>query len=155
MVDDLNSIFEFESLWFGQHAYPYFVLRQIFDMYAPYWVVADAADSMVGYALVAIGQARSAWLLGLFVTPSYRGGGVGRSLIEHAVARCRAGQVDDVFLTVRPSNAPAASLYRAAGFVHTAYEATYFGVGEPREVLVRHINPESALSRHPGLMVRH
>ena len=64
------------------------------------------------------------------------------ALLDLAVAQCRSSQVDAVFITVRPSNVPAATLYKNSGFVWAGYEDQYFGVGEPRDLLVHRIVPE-------------
>ncbi|KQY38606.1 hypothetical protein ASD42_09490 [Nocardia sp. Root136] len=141
VVDDLEAIAEMESREFSPLAYPYFVLRQLFDIHGALWVVADLAGAVGGYALVAAGQTQDAWLIGLAVSSSHQGRGLGRSLIERAVASCRAADLDRLFLTVRPSNTTATNLYKASGFLGVDFEEKYFGVGEPRELLVRRLAP--------------
>lgn len=143
VIADLDAIAALESGEFHALAYPYFVLRQLFDIHGSHWVVADADGSMCGYALVAVGARRTAWLIGLAVSPDFRGLGIGRLLIERAVTRCRSAQIDAVYITVRPTNTPAANLYKTTGFVWVGYEDHYFGSGEPRDLLVRLID-------HPG-----
>ncbi len=141
VVDDLPAIAELESSEFEPLAYPYFALRQLFDVHGSHWVVADLGGQVCGYALVAVGPARSAWLIGLAVAAHCRGRGLGRLLLDRAVAGCRADEVDAVFITVRPSNAPAANLYKESGFTWAGYEDQYFGAGEPRELLVHWLAP--------------
>ncbi|MGS2806101.1 N-acetyltransferase family protein [Nocardia sp. MW-W600-9] len=140
-VDDLAAIAELESHEFMPLAYPYFAIRQLFDIHGSHWLVADLAGSICGYAMVAVGRS-TAWLIGLAVSARYQGRGLGRSLLELAVAQCRSSHVDAVFITVRPSNVPAATLYKNSGFVWAGYEDQYFGVGEPRDLLVHRIVPE-------------
>ncbi|MFD3702528.1 GNAT family N-acetyltransferase [Nocardia sp. NPDC058658] len=140
-MDDLTAIAEMESREFSPLAYPYFVLRQLFDIHGALWVVADLAGAVGGYALVAAGQTQEAWLIGLAVSSSHQGRGLGRSLIEQAVASCTAADLDTLFLTVRPSNTSATNLYKASGFRGIGYDEKYFGVGEPRELLVRRLAP--------------
>lgn len=134
-VADLAAIAELESATFTPLAYPYFALRQLFDIHGSDWVVADLDGSLCGYALVAVGG-RTAWLLGLAVSANCQGRGLGSSLLDRAVAQCRSSAVDEVFITVRPSNTPAAKLYEDSGFTWAGHEAQYFGVGEPRDLLV-------------------
>ncbi|MFF2085814.1 GNAT family N-acetyltransferase [Nocardia sp. NPDC058176] len=137
-VDDLAAIAELESSTFTPLAYPYFALRQLYDIHGSDWVVADLDGALCGYALVAVGR-RTAWLLGLAVSAGYQGRGLGSSLLDRAVAQCRSSAVDAVFITVRPSNAPAAKLYENSGFTWVGHEAQYFGIGEPRDLLVHRI----------------
>ncbi|MEV0549490.1 GNAT family N-acetyltransferase [Nocardia salmonicida] len=149
VVEDLPAIAELESSEFMQLAYPYFALRQLFDVHGSHWVVAEIADSICGYAMVAVAPEGTAWLVGLAVAPLHQGRGLGRSLLERAIDRCRADGIGAVFITVRPSNVPAANLYKESGFTWAGYEDQYFGAGEPRELLVRWIEPVE--SRWPPL----
>ncbi|MFE6924637.1 GNAT family N-acetyltransferase [Nocardia sp. NPDC057663] len=142
-VDDLAAIAELESHEFMPLAYPYFALRQLFDIHGSQWVVADLAGAVCGYALVAVGK-RTAWLIGLAVSARYQGRGLGRSLLDRAVTRCRSAQVEAIFITVRPSNVPAANLYKDSGFTWVDYEDQYFGAGEPRDLLVHRITHDWA-----------
>ncbi|MFD4456438.1 GNAT family N-acetyltransferase [Nocardia sp. NPDC058480] len=137
-VEDLVAIAELESTEFMPLAYPYFALRQLFDIHGSHWVVADLAGSLCGYAMVAIGR-HNAWLLGLAVSSGHRGRGLGRLLLERAMAHCRSSEVDAVFITVRPSNVPASNLYKDSGFTWANYEDQYFGIDEPRDLLVHRL----------------
>ncbi|WP_454195609.1 GNAT family N-acetyltransferase [Nocardia sp. Marseille-Q1738] len=138
-LGDLADISALEQTEFGELAYPYFALRQLFDLHGNHWLVVDLDGTIGGYAMVALGSSRCAWVIGLAVAPQCRGRGYGRALLDGALARCRVARVDDVFLTVRPNDQPASNLYKTAGFVWTGHEEGYFGAGEPRDVLVRRI----------------
>ncbi|MFD3506427.1 GNAT family N-acetyltransferase [Nocardia sp. NPDC058666] len=148
VFDDLPAIAELESREFSPLAYPYFVLRQLFYSHGALWVVADLAGAVGGYVLVAAGQVQDAWLIGLAVSSSHQGRGLGRSLIERAVTRCRAADLNTL-LTVRPSNASATNLYKTSGFREVGDEEKYFGVDEPRELLVRRLAPLPVLQASP------
>ncbi|MGO4614813.1 GNAT family N-acetyltransferase [Nocardia sp. 2YAB30] len=139
LLDDLADIAALEQTEFAELAYPYFALRQLFDLHGTQWVVADLDGTVCGYAMVALGSPQCAWVIGLAVSPHCRGRGYGRALMDGALARCRAARVDDVFLTVRPTDEATAHLYKKSGFVWAGYEERYFGAGEPRDVLVRRI----------------
>jgi GNAT superfamily N-acetyltransferase len=59
----------------------------------------------------------TALVLGMYVTPSHRGKGLGRSLVEAAIAVASARpEVVVLTLTLTEGNEPALRLYRAAGF---------------------------------------
>ncbi|HEY0394121.1 MAG TPA: GNAT family N-acetyltransferase [Candidatus Elarobacter sp.] len=55
--------------------------------------------------------------LGMVVDAAYRGRGIGRALIDAAVAWARANERPALRLRVFPDNEPALALYRASGFV--------------------------------------
>jgi ribosomal protein S18 acetylase RimI-like enzyme len=55
--------------------------------------------------------------LGMAVDAAYRGRGIGRALIDAAVAWARANERPALRLRVFPDNEPARALYRASGFV--------------------------------------
>jgi ribosomal protein S18 acetylase RimI-like enzyme len=55
-------------------------------------------------------------VLGIGVLPEWRGGGVGRQLIEHALEASRAFPLARVELAVRADNDRAIALYRRIGF---------------------------------------
>ncbi|MEU7628514.1 GNAT family N-acetyltransferase [Nocardia sp. NPDC049220] len=135
-LGDLPNIATLEQTEFADLAYPYFALRQLFDLHGTQWVVADLDGSVCGYVMVALGSPQHAWVIGLAVAPQCRGRGYGRTLLNGALARCQVAQVDDVFLTVRPTDHSASNLYQKTGFVWTGHEERYFGAGEPRDVLV-------------------
>ncbi|WP_216908044.1 GNAT family N-acetyltransferase [Nocardia noduli] len=139
-LEDLETIAAVERELFGDSAYPYMLLRQLFDLHGAHWVVAEVEDTIRGHALVGLGTKRCAWVMSLGVTEQYRRRGLGRSLLEHAVEHCRSERADRVRLTVRPSNRGAAALFELAGFVRIAKDDSYFGSNEPREVLEHSLN---------------
>jgi ribosomal protein S18 acetylase RimI-like enzyme len=59
---------------------------------------------------------RHSGVLGIGVLPEWRGRGVGRRLIEHALEASRAFPLARVELTVRADNERAVALYRKIGF---------------------------------------
>ncbi|MEC3958130.1 GNAT family N-acetyltransferase [Nocardia sp. CDC153] len=136
---DLDAIHALEVSEFAHLAYPYFVLRQLFELHGANWTVAEEAGEVCGYVLTAIGGAGAAWFLGFAVAADCRGQGYGRALLEAALDQCRRARADQVFVTVKPANRTAYHLYKEVGFVWAHHEATYFGADEPRDVLVHKI----------------
>ncbi|MCU1640823.1 MAG: rimI [Nocardia sp.] len=136
-MGDLDAIQALEVAEFAHLAYPYFILRQLFEVHGPKWTVAENEGRVCGYVLAAIGETRTAWFMGFAVAGHCRGRGYGRALLESALERCRAERIDQVFVTVRPGNRAAYHLYKEVGFVWADHEVDYFGPDEPRDVLVR------------------
>jgi ribosomal protein S18 acetylase RimI-like enzyme len=58
-----------------------------------------------------------AHLWGMYVVPDARKRGIGRALLDAAIARSRAAGVEQLHLTVSTNADPARRLYRHAGFV--------------------------------------
>ncbi len=69
-------------------------------------------------------------LLDLGTAPAFRRRGVGRALLAALLAQARSRRASAVYLEVRPSNAAALSLYRAAGFTDLARRPRYYPDGE-------------------------
>ena len=96
---------------------------------------AFAATELVGTAAVAWPSRRPSLrhkvnLWGVFVSPRYRGQGIGRALVETAVAHAWANGVRRVNLTVFVPNDPAINLYESLGFEHCGMEPEAVLIGE-------------------------
>ena len=58
-----------------------------------------------------------AWVLGVYVTPSARGAGIARTLLQALMSRAAAiPGVEQLVLAVATNRTPAATLYRSLGF---------------------------------------
>ncbi|MBL1073162.1 GNAT family N-acetyltransferase [Nocardia sp. 2] len=136
---DLEAIHALETSEFAQLGYPYFVLRQLFELHGADWTIAEYQSEVCGYVLTAIGPTGCAWFMGIAVARYCRGRGFGRKLLEAALDHCRRARVDQVFVTVRPDNKAAYHLYKEVGFVWADQDKRYFGANEPRDVLVRRL----------------
>jgi ribosomal-protein-alanine N-acetyltransferase len=138
-LDDLSGIEAIEATEFADLSYPYFALRQLYDLHGANWVVAEVDGVLCGYVLTAFASDWDAWLVGLGVQERSQGMGLGRGLVGRALDLCRAAMVEQVFVTVRPGNRAAYKLYVRAGFCRVGHDEEYFGAGEPRDVLVHRL----------------
>ncbi|MGW1158144.1 GNAT family N-acetyltransferase [Streptomyces sp. NPDC002513] len=137
---DLPELHRLDREVFQEVAYPYFMLRQLFDMYAAHLLVLDDGQAFQGYVLAGTGRGSGlCWVLGLGVARERRGEGLGRRLMLEMLRRLRDDGVREVRLTVDPTNAAAIALYKSSGFSPAAPEGglrrDYFGPGEHRLVL--------------------
>lgn len=83
-------------------------------------LVAESAGAIVGWCDVARGGLETmahAGHLGMGVAAAYRGRGLGRRLIERAIAAAWEAGIERVELEVFAGNAPAVALYRKVGFL--------------------------------------
>ncbi|MER7191632.1 GNAT family N-acetyltransferase [Streptomyces flaveolus] len=140
---DLPELRRLDEEVFQEVAYPGFLLRQLFDMYAEHFLVLDGGGGRLrGYVLAATttpALGRDSWILGLCVTRDRRRHGLGRELMTEILARLRRDGIERVRLTVEPANHAAILLYRSLGFAPEEPDAglrrDYFGPGMDRHVL--------------------
>jgi ribosomal protein S18 acetylase RimI-like enzyme len=78
--------------------------------------VAERDGAVAGCIAIAAQPDGSAQLRWFLVDPACRGAGIGRVLLDEALAFCRAGAFPSVFLLTEKGLAAAAHLYRSAGF---------------------------------------
>jgi ribosomal protein S18 acetylase RimI-like enzyme len=62
---------------------------------------------------------RAAWLEDMVVHPSYRGRGIGESLLRHAIDEARALGCSRITLLTDQTNGSAIRFYERAGFVRS------------------------------------
>lgn len=88
-------------------------------------LIAELEGEVIGYSVCwAVGD--QAELGNLAVAEEARGRGVGRRLLEAAMARARARGAAEIFLEVRASNLDAQRLYRSYGFDEIARRGRYY-----------------------------
>jgi GNAT superfamily N-acetyltransferase len=90
-----------------------FVLRA--DPHERLWIAEDGERIVGCVAIVAAGP-QTAQLRWFLVDPASRGAGLGRRLLQEAVAFCRAAGCSRIALWTERSLTAAAHLYRAEGF---------------------------------------
>ncbi|MEO8029355.1 MAG: ribosomal protein S18-alanine N-acetyltransferase [Gemmatimonadota bacterium] len=93
-------------------------------------IAQDETDAVAGY-LLARSVLDECEILNLAVLPEARRKGIGRRILERALAEIRAGGVTRIYLEVRPSNQPAQSLYADFGFRPLGLRPNYYR--SPRE----------------------
>lgn len=82
--------------------------------HVPLWVATDSDDWPIGFMGLSQGQLES-----LFIDPAWRGVGVGRALVEHALS------LHSVLITeVNEQNGQAVGFYKRMGFVPTGRSPT-------------------------------
>ncbi|MEU6480876.1 N-acetyltransferase [Streptomyces sp. NPDC047017] len=138
---DLPELCRLDEEIFREVAYPGFLLRQLYDMYGPHFLVLDDGRGQLrGYVLAGTSApSRDSWILGLCVAHDRRRVGLGRTLMVEVLDRLRRCGVEQVRLTVEPANRAANLLYRSLGFSpeppNSGLRRDYFGPGMDRRVL--------------------
>jgi ribosomal-protein-alanine N-acetyltransferase len=105
------------------------------------FLVAESTGGVVGY-LVGRPMGDEAEILNLAVRPDARGAGVGRGLLEAALASLRSLNAKAAFLEVRVSNVAARRLYEGTGFTAVGRRRDYYrGPVEDALILRRDLDP--------------
>ncbi|MBI3231018.1 MAG: ribosomal protein S18-alanine N-acetyltransferase [Burkholderiales bacterium] len=123
-LDDIDAVLAIE-----QAVYPHPWSRTNFSdslqSQYPAWVVRDAHQVIIGYVLVLCAPFE-AHLLNIAVHQDAQQRGVGRILLDKALAIARGAQAEVMILEVRPSNQRALAIYRRYGFVQTRVRKGYY-----------------------------
>lgn len=88
-------------------------------------IALDALDQPVGFVMARV-AAEDAEILAIGVLPQARRGGVGRLLVEAAVAGARDLGATALFLEVAEDNQAAWTLYKACGFFSVGRRPGYY-----------------------------
>lgn len=135
--EDLPELHRLDREVFSEHAYPYFVLRQFYDLHREDLFVLDDGRALHGYVLAGTKPDLSrSWILGLAIDRQWRGHGLGRRLMTESLRRLRVQGVGEVWLTVEPANATAIELYASLGFTRVDRQEGYFGPAADRLLMM-------------------
>jgi ribosomal-protein-alanine N-acetyltransferase len=96
------------------------------------WVVLDARQRMLAYALMSMG-AGEAHILNICVAPAQQRRGLAGFLLQHLLMIARAAGVRLMLLEVRVSNLAAQALYQRFGFRQLGQRKAYYPAEGGRE----------------------
>jgi L-amino acid N-acyltransferase YncA len=106
---------ESRQAWFAAHQKPSH----------PLWVLCDAGGAVVAWLSFDTFYPRAAYdgtaMIGLYVAPTHRGQGLGRHLLETALARSPALGLHTLLGYIFGHNAPSLRLFAAHGFAQWAH----------------------------------
>lgn len=86
---------------------------------------AKLGSAILGMVMVRV-AADEAEILSVAVDPEWRGCGLGRRLLDHALDEAAGDLARRCFLEVEASNEPATALYRGIGFTEIGRRAGYY-----------------------------
>jgi ribosomal-protein-alanine N-acetyltransferase len=102
---------------------------------------ADVGHAVVGYVVMWL-VADEAELANLAVAPDRRRMGIGRYLLDSAMAEALAGGATSLYLEVRESNVAARALYGGRGFVAVGRRSAYYRNPAEDALLLRYRPPQ-------------
>lgn len=94
---------------------------------APYFMVAEQQEEIVGYSYVSLHGTRQAHLVRIAVAPAWHGHGIGVRMLAEVVRFCRHGRVELLTLNTQATNTHAQRLYEWFGFTRTGETQSVFG----------------------------
>lgn len=117
----VRAYYEEAGAAFGPAQQRALAMLSVDDGFGRVWLIKDG-DTAVGYVVATLGFAvqhggRDAFIDEIYVVPSHRGRGLGRSALAHAEIFLRDAGVGTVHLALKPELPGAQSLYQRVGFV--------------------------------------
>lgn len=133
---DLAALAALDRAVFGDLPYPAFFFRQALELWPEFLLLSEnRADGLQGYLLAAPSTSSGvAWILSLGVREHARGQGVGKALVQSAIAVMRQKGIATVRLTTHPENV-AVGMYEKLGFRVAGEDPDYFQDNEPRVIM--------------------
>ena len=126
-------------MFYGEHGYGPYAVRQFLDLFGASVFVAEADGKVVGYAVLGLeGLSKRSWLLAIAVDGAVQKQGAGAALMQRCLSFCEDNGIERCALTVDPDNAPAIALYAKMGFSKAAGPLDYYGDGHSRIVMEKH-----------------
>ncbi|MDR6953439.1 ribosomal-protein-alanine N-acetyltransferase [Ancylobacter sp. 3268] len=100
--------------------------RLLADRLSRALVATEGPGGRVTGFILLHGVAPEMEILSIAVARSHRGGGIGRALVQKAMARLAAEGIATLFLEVEEGNRPAVTLYEKAGFREIGRRPGYY-----------------------------
>ena len=130
--DDVSEVLAIEN---DAYAHPWTRgnFKDSLDSKYETWILRAASGMLTGYFLMML-AVDDAHLLNLAVRSGLYGQGIGRALLDHAVAIARSENMSSILLEVRPSNRRAINVYERYGFFQIGLRKGYYpAVNNTRE----------------------
>lgn len=134
---DILKISEIEKECF-QDPWSFQMLADSFSSDNFFGVCAENDGEVIGYACMAF-CGDDADINNIAVTENYRRNGAGAKLLEALIAEAENRGVNNMFLEVRVTNAPAQMLYLTHGFCGVYARPRYYSDGEDAIVMVKRL----------------
>lgn len=122
-----NDVAEVLAIEQAVFAYPWSRTNFLDSLASGYeaWVVRDANRTLLGYVLLMM-ILDEAHLLNIALRSESQGQGLGRALMDKALAIARGNEALTMFLEVRPSNLRAMATYERYGFAQIGRRKSYY-----------------------------
>lgn len=135
-LSELEEIYKIEENVFSPMNYPLFVIRQYYDLFSDYFLVAENEEKEIaGYVLGGINpKEKVGWILALATEKRFRKQGIGLKLISAVIKKINELDINSIVLTTEPDS-PAVDFYKKIGFEIIKKDSNYYG-GNSQRVLM-------------------
>ncbi|WP_106793269.1 GNAT family N-acetyltransferase [Aquimarina sp. Aq78] len=135
-LSELERIYKIEENVFSPMNYPLFVIRQYYDLFSDYFLVAENEEKEIaGYVLGGINpKEKVGWILALATEKKFRKQGIGLKLISTVIKKINELDINSIVLTTEPDS-PAVDFYKKIGFEIIKNDSNYYG-GNSQRVLM-------------------
>jgi len=145
--EDLDKVIEINRRNLPEN-YPTYFFRLHYESFPKAFLVAEVGGEVVGYVMCRVERSRKLYtkegeglqghIISLAVNPEVRRMGIGTELMVKAMrALYEVYGVDEYYLEVRVSNAPAINLYKKLGFKPVTVLKHYYLDGEDAYLMAR------------------
>ena len=136
--EDLFEIHKLDRETFPTQHYPYFVLRQLWDIASCFCFCTKHNNQIVGYLICGTDVKKQIlWVLAIGVQQGYRKQGIGSILLNKLFNSTVHYNFDSIQATVLPENTNSLQLFEKHNFKVLQNEKDYFGKNENRLLLKR------------------
>ncbi|MGI0082483.1 MAG: ribosomal protein S18-alanine N-acetyltransferase [Nitrosopumilaceae archaeon] len=138
-LSDIISVMEINMKTLPEHYSDYFYESLLAELPESF-IVAEIGGKLVGYIMCKIeygfsnfkklGFVKKGHVVSVAVLEEHRKKGIGRVLVEEAIAGIKSKKADELYLEVRCSNNDAVRLYEKIGFIIKQRLKAYYRDGE-------------------------
>ena len=146
--EDLDRVIEINLISLKEH-YPIQFWRDHLQLWGRIFLVAEINSRIVGYVMTRIERGfgflrkflrKLGHIVSIAVHPDYRRRGIGYALMIEVLKRMKElYNVDEAYLEVRVSNAPAIKLYEKLGFKKVKVIKYYYADGEDAYLMAKEL----------------
>lgn len=135
-LPELETIYKIEENVFSPMNYPLFVIRQYFDLFSDYFLVAENEEKEIaGYVLGGINpKEKVGWILALATEKRFRKQGIGLKLVSAVIKKINELDISSIILTTEPDS-PAVDFYKRIGFEIIKNDSNYYGDNSQRVLM--------------------
>jgi len=132
---DIPAIVKMELVCFPEDPWPFEAFEhEIINDYSEPLVARDPDGRIVGYMITWF-MGPEAHIANIAVDPELRDRGIGRAMMDTAIAKSRGAGAEEMVLEVRTTNVAAITLYKSLGFVPVYVRKNYYRSGEDAVVM--------------------
>ncbi len=145
---DLPQIHILDKIIFPTQHYPYFVLRQLYDIGSELCFCVKQDNIIVGYIIGGFDNLKqTAWILAIGTKDKYINTEIDTKLLDYFTQKCVHFNFDFIQHTVSPTNLNSLNLFQKKGFYQVDFDQEYFGKDEERIILRCNLKAITELKR--------